>query len=142
MSPAFLESIANDSRVFKYVTCEGVDRIELAGIWKDCVALEFDTGGFLFHRHEAGVYEVHTLFLPKSRNVDACADDALAYMFNTDATVIITQIAKDLPHVKRFALRHGFVKFAEGVWKRPGKVVDADYYELTKTDWKEFLKCR
>lgn len=133
-SPEFLESVANHPRVLPYVTVKGVDRISFAPIWVDCIGLEFDTGGWVFHRQEPGVYEVHTLFLPKSVNVQEKAREALRYMFNLDATSILTQVATDLPHVRRLALRNGFKLFdsRRNAWERESGPVDVDYYELTQ----------
>lgn len=130
-TPDFLESVANHPRVLPAITCKGKTSIDLAPVWDDCIGLEFERGGFVFHRQDAGVYEVHTVFLPRTRDVDACAVEALAYMFANGATLILTQVAKDLPHVKRFAERHGFVRFGEGDWERESGPVGADYFELT-----------
>lgn len=140
--PAFLELIANNPRVFKNVTCKGVDRIELSSIWNNCVGLEFDTGGFLFHRHDPGVYEVHTLFLPKSKNVQVYAAMAANFIFNLDAELLLTQVARDLPHVRRLALSQGFTKFDEGFLQRDSGDIVTDYYELSKESWKEMVKCQ
>lgn len=138
----FLENIANHPRVFKYVTCAGIHSVDLSNIWKDCIAIEFDTGGFLFHKQDDGVYEVHTLFLPKSKNVYDYAKQAAEYMFTHGATLLLTQVARDLPHVRRLALKQGFVKFSEGIWIRDSGSVISDYYELTKDAWMEGLRCQ
>lgn len=132
--PAFLESVANHPKVFPAVSCKGVARIDLDPIWADCVALEFDGGGFVFHRQDADVYEVHTLFLPHTKGVDDYAEQALAHMFANGARLILTQVAKDLPHVRRFAERHGFVRFGgkENGWERESGPVDVDYFELER----------
>lgn len=139
--PKFLESIANLPSVFKYVSCKGVDVIDFSSIWEDCIGLEFETGGFLFHKQADRVYEVHTLFMPKSKNVDLCAKDAAAYMFSGKAVLLLTQIARDLPHVRRLALRQGFTKFGSGDWHRTNETVVADYYELSKEIWLEKIQC-
>ena len=69
-TPDFLESVANHPRVLPYISVKGVDVIKFAPIWHDCIAVVFDTGGWLFHRQaDPDVYEVHTLFLPKSEGV-------------------------------------------------------------------------
>lgn len=133
-SPEFLESVANDPRVFPFVSCKGVAEIRFDAIWPDCIALEWDDGGFIFHRQDEGVYEVHTLFLPHAKNKDAKAEEALRHMFSTGAKLIVTQVAKDLPHVRRFAKRHGFQWYGEraAAYERDSGPVDVDYFELER----------
>ena len=106
-TPDFLESVANHPRVYPYVSVKGCGYIRFGKIWDDCIAVVFDTGGWLFHRQDHNVYEVHTMFLPKSRDVNAKALRALGYMFDeAGADLIVTQIAGDLPHVRRLAVDH------------------------------------
>lgn len=130
-SPDFLESVANHPRVYPYVRSDADGPIRFGAAWADCIGLEWDEGGFLFCRRDPTTYEVHTLFLPKTRDVDAKAEEALAYVFGLGADAILTQVARDLPHVRRFAERHGFRRFDEGPW-RDGV---ADYYVLTQQEW-------
>lgn len=131
-TPEFLESVANHPRVYPHVSCKGCGQIRFGPIWGDCIALQWEDGGFLFHRQDEGVYEVHTLFLPHAVDKDAKADEALAHMFDNGARLIVTQIAKDLPHVRRFAKRHGFKWYGEraGAYERDSGPVDVDYFEL------------
>ncbi len=127
-SPDFLESIANDPRVLKFVSPDGTP-VSFGDKWADCIGLEWETGGFVFHRHDPETYEVHTLFLPRTPDTNGKAQEALGYVFGLGATTILTQVAKDLPHVRRFALRHGFLKFGEGEGR--------DYFELLRKDSQE-----
>lgn len=131
-SPEFLESVANHPRVYPHVSVKGCGEIRFCGIWGDCIALQWDDGGFLFHRQDDGVYEVHTLFLPRAKDKDAKAREALAHMFNSGARLVVTQIARDLPHVRRFAKRHGFKWYGErlNAYERDSGPVDVDYFEL------------
>lgn len=131
-SPEFLESVANHPRVYPYVSVKGCGEIRFRSIWADCVALQWDDGGFLFHRQDDGVYEVHTLFLPRAIDKDAKAEEALRHMFDGGARLIVTQVAKDLPHVRRFAKRHGFKWYGErlNAYERDSGPVDVDYFEL------------
>ena len=126
-SPDFLESVANDPQVFPYVSGGQSEPVRFGVKWADCIGLEWDTGGFVFHRHDPVTYEVHTLFLPHTPDTNGKAREALGYMFGHGAETILTQVAKDLPHVRRFAKRHGFRKFGEGEGR--------DYFELTREDW-------
>ena len=146
-TPDFLQSIANHPRVYPHVSFAGCGVIDLSGIWPDCIALEFETGGWLFHRQEPDTYEVHTLFLPKSEGVREKSQQALRHMFEVaGARLILTQIATDLPHVRRLALAGGFEKFAskQAAYCKDSGPVDVDYYELTQEAWanKEQGKCQ
>lgn len=131
-SPEFLESVANHPRVYPYVSVKGCGEIRFGPIWDDCVALQWEDGGFLFHKQDEGVYEVHTLFLPRAKDKHEKAEEALAHMWANGARLILTQVARDLPHVRRFAERHGFKWFGEkaGAFERESGPVDVDYFEL------------
>lgn len=136
-SPAFLESIANHPRVYPSVSLKGCGSIDLAPHWADCIGLEWDEGGFVFHRQGEGVYEVHTLFLPRTPDTSGKARAALQYMFTRGATVVLTQVPRDLPHVRRFAEKHGFTRFdtVENGWQRDSGPVDLDQFALTREEW-------
>jgi hypothetical protein len=139
-TPDFLESVANHPRVYPYVSVKGCGYIRFGKIWDDCIAVVFDTGGWLFHRQDHNVYEVHTMFLPKSRDVNAKALRALGYMFDeAGADLIVTQIAGDLPHVRRLALRAGFEKTGhqDAAWERDSGPVNVDYFHITRDMWKQ-----
>lgn len=125
-TPEFLESVANHPRVLPHVSPDG-SPVRLGAHWKDCIGLEWPEGGFVFHRHDPVTYEVHTLFLPKAPDVNGRAREALAYIFGIGAETILTQVAKELPHVRRFALRHGFKPWGEGEGRA--------YLELTRKEW-------
>jgi hypothetical protein len=135
--PEFFESVANHPRVLPYVTWKGIYAVGLKDVWKDCVGLEFDTGGWVFHRLAPDVYEVHTLFLPKSVNVSDKAQEALAYMFSNGAQEILTRVPHDLPHVRRLAEKGGFtfLRRHEIPWQRETGPVETDVYQLTQEAW-------
>src|SRR5690606_1275901 len=84
-SPEFLESVANHPRVFPFVSVKGCGEIRFGPIWDDCVALQWEDGGFLFHKQDEGVYEVHTLFLPRAKDKHEKAEEALAHMWANGA---------------------------------------------------------
>ena len=139
--PEFFESVANHPDVYGAVSCKGCGPIRFGPAWADCIGLEFgDRGGFIYHRQAADVYEVHTLFLPHTKDAAKFARQSLEYMFGERcAELILTQIAVDLPHVRRFALKQGFTKFHEvpDGWERDSGSVDLEFFELTK----EAFKC-
>lgn len=137
-SPAFLQGIANDPRVFPAVSVPDMASIDFTGAWPACIGVEFDTGGWVFHRSEPGVYEVHTLFLPKSRQVREKAREAALFMFTcTDAVELLTKVPADLPHAKALALASGFrfIYRRREAWPREGGAVDVDYFRMTLDEW-------
>jgi len=137
-TPAFLESIANDPRVFPSVSCAGMGRIDLAPVWERCVGLEFDTGGWLFYQLAPMYYEVHTLFLPRSRGVREAAAAAAHYMFTgTDCTELVTKVPDDLPHALSLARSMGFTdRFRRAAaWPRQAGAVGVTYLGLALDDW-------
>jgi hypothetical protein len=136
-SPEWLESIANDPRVFPYIARKGRASFDLSGVWADCIGLEFDTGGWVFHRVARGVYDAHTLFLPKSLDVRGKAKQALAYLFGRDATLIIGRIPADLPHARRLARDMGLAyshDLGVSVAREAGDVPLHEYH-LTREAW-------
>lgn len=144
-TPDFLESVANDPRVFPAVSCVGIDEIRLSPIWDECIGIEFDGGGFVFHHRGDGVYEVHTLFLPEAEHKNEKTRAARELMFDVvGATKLITQVATDLPHVKRFAQKHGFVKTGEvpGGWVRASGPVDVELFEMTRDAYERARECQ
>jgi len=137
-TPIFLQSVANHPKVFPSISMAGQGPIDLESLWPHCVAVQFERGGFLFHQLGTGYYEVHTLFLPKTREVDDCARQALHHMFTaTDAMEIVTRVPADLPHALALAKRGGFTeRFRRfGAWPRDGYDVDVVYLGLTIDDW-------
>lgn len=139
----FLELIANHPQVFPFVSFRGLTEIRFGPAWDTCMGLEFDTGGFVFQRLDNDWWEVHTLFLPKSREPDAAAEKAMRYMFEVVAAeALITQIPHDLPHVRRFAERHGFSYVCPlPVIERESGEVAVDLYHLTKQQFEENSPC-
>lgn len=136
--PAFLEGIANDPRVFPAVSVPGMARIDFGPAWHQCIGFEFDTGGWVLHRHEWGVYECHTLFLPKSRQVREKAREVILFLFTcTDAVEIVTKVPADLPHAAALAKAVGFrwLYRREGAWPRESGAVAVDYFRLSLEDW-------
>ena len=136
-SPAFLESVANDPRVFPFVASKGRGKFDLSAVWRDCIGVEFETGGWVFHRVAPGIYDAHTLFLPKSVEVRAKATQALAYLFGLDAQRVIGRIPADLPHAKRLARDMGLTyshDLERPVTREHGPVALHEYH-LTREAW-------
>lgn len=136
--PAFLNSVMRDERVWPWVTCDGVESADLAAIWDRSVGIEFDTGGFVFYRLDDGVYEAHTLFLPRSRDVVAKTKEAVRYLFcGTDCMRIVTKVAADNPPAMRLAeragMRHDYTRPVAHM--RRGRLHDVHHYSLAMDDW-------
>lgn len=136
--PAYFEAIANHPKVFPAVSCKGIDRIEIGPLWHECIGIEADGGGWLLHSHGHGLYEVHTLFLPKTRHVRQQAREALRMVFcGTDALELVTKVPDDLPHALALAKAMGFtVRFRrEGAWVRESGAVGMTFLGLTLDEW-------
>ena len=132
-SPEFLESVANDERVHKWVAEDGKP-ISLAAIWPESIGIEFDTGGFLFQRLGVGVYEVHTLFLPKSVRVYDKARLAAQYMFcATDCKEILTKVPAFNIAARHLTERMWFIKDFCRTKAFAGH--DVEYFRLPLKTW-------
>lgn len=148
ITPDFFELIANHPSVYPYVTCKGFEGRITLGVGgelpNNCLGLEFDTGGFFLVELRPRVYEVHTLFLPKSERVVEKAMDALDLMFPLLADELVTMVPADLPHAKRLALKMGFQfthRDPDG-WERDSGPVDLDHFRLTCTEHMERVRCQ
>lgn len=134
-TPEFLESVANHPKVFPCVSVKGLSEIRFGDKWDECIGLQWEDGGFVMHKQDEGVYEVHTLFLPRAKDTTAKAQEARRHMFEVvGAHLLLTQVARDLPHVRRFAERAGFVWFGEAkdAIERDSGFVDVDYFEMER----------
>ena len=137
-TPEFLESVANHPSVFPAVSRKGQGCIDLSGVWHKCIGLEFEGGGWLFDRLDMGRYEVHTLFLPKSRHTREKAAQAKRYLFTaTDALELVTRVPDDLPHALALARHMGFKDAfrRDNAWSRDSGDVGMTYLRLTIDEW-------
>jgi hypothetical protein len=136
--PAFFQGIVDHPRVWPAISMAGQREIDVGALWPACIGLEFDTGGWLFHRVDMGVYEAHTLFLPKSRDVRSKAAQALTHMFTaTDCREVVGRIPDDLPHALALAKAAGLrVRFRmDAAWPRHDGLVGVTYLGLTIDEW-------
>ena len=140
-SPDFLQSVANDPRVFPAIASKGRGAFDLSAFWADCIGLEFETGGWVFHRIAPGVYDAHTLFLPKSVDVRGKAREALRYMFTHGATEILGRIPVDLPHARRLARDMGltYLRPLDMTVQRESGPVPLHEHHLTRQAWESQL---
>lgn len=132
--PAYLEGVANHPDVFTRVSVRGQDRIDLAPIWARCVACQFEGGGYVFLPHRDGLWEVHVLFLPRSKGVHAAGVEAFGHLFYTlGAERIAAHLPDDVPAARRLALRLGFEFHSHtDSFPRHSGDVPARLYVLTK----------
>lgn len=111
MDAGFLNGVCNDPAVRPDLGGEG--EIDLTGIVSnpENYALVSEFGGFILTRHEAGVYEVHSQFLPVGRGSHAieAMRDGMRYMFaSTDCTMIQTKVPAANTRAGGFAKLAGF----------------------------------
>jgi len=137
----FLNFVANDLSVRPWIGGEGV--LDLTAVIADPanVALRTAHGGWVFVRHEAGTYELHSLFLPEGRG-RACLAAwrcAARYLFTaTDAREIVTRVPASNRGAafaaKLCGFRERFVRKA-AFRTHENALVDVSYQALTLDDW-------
>ena len=113
LDPGFLTAVANHAQVRPHIGGEGP--IELGPLIADPanIAIEAEHGGWLLLRHEAGVFELHTLFLPEGRGEGyfEAAREALTFVFTaSEAREIVTRIPASSRREAFAAARCGFVE--------------------------------
>jgi hypothetical protein len=137
-SPDFLQSVIDHPQVKPWVAPDGVTDVPLEKVFADGIALEFETGGFFFHRLGDGVYEVHTLFLPGTKNALACCKASAHFLFcATDCLRIVTKVPQDNIAADRLTRRMGFRHdyTRESAYLRGGVMHDVAHYSLGLDDW-------
>lgn len=109
-SADFLQSVMDDPRVRHWLAPDGVDgQALLSSIFEQGIALEFEGGGFFFHRLGDGVMEVHTMFLPGTKHVaDACRAAAEFLFCGTECIKIVTKVPVDNLPAMRLTEKVGF----------------------------------
>jgi hypothetical protein len=138
-SPEFLQSVIDHPKVRPWIAPDGVDgELPLAAVFHEGIGLEFNTGGFFFHRLGDGVFEVHTLFLPGTRDAFECCQAAAHFMFcGTECTRIVTKVPADnVPAWKlteKMEFRLDYVR--PSAFLRGGKLHDVKHYSLVMDDW-------
>lgn len=72
------------------------------------IALEWDEGGVVFLEEAPGVYSIHLLFLPKTRDVLGKVRQALDYLIPEHADCVLADFPSGFRHVRRLAEPLGF----------------------------------
>jgi hypothetical protein len=139
---AFLNEVANDPAVRPWVGAADAERIDLTRICADPANHAFvtDHGGFILHRQEPGLYEVHTLFLPSGRgaHAKAAAKEMLQRMFvETDCVEIQTKLPANNPAAAGLARMCDFEdRFTrKAVWPTSSGRCDVTFAALPIQRW-------
>jgi hypothetical protein len=135
-SPDFLQSVME--RVYGWVAQDDEIDADLSALFPTCLFLEFETGGFVVQPLGGGRWEVHTLFLPGSRDVAACGAEAADFVFNhTDAQLVVTRVPVDNRAADRLTRRMGFAytHTEPAAFLRKGVRHDVKHYALSRAAW-------
>jgi hypothetical protein len=109
--PAHLEQIANHPRVRPFIGGQG--EIRAGATWDRTIALEWDEGGVVFLEEAPGVFSIHLVFLPKTRDVAGKVSAALNYLMPSHADVVLADFPAGFKHVRRLAKRLGFTHHSD-----------------------------
>lgn len=140
MDPTHLNAVANHPDVRPWLGGKGELDLSLTLADPQNVALVTDHGGFVCLRKDAGLYDVHSLFLPdrpRRETVDAMRD-GLAFMFaETDCVDLVTQVPSNNPAAAGLAaLGHFTPRFTQvGVWPAPDGAIDVTWFGLDLWTW-------
>ena len=140
LDATFLNTAANHPDVRPWVGGDGP--LDLTAVIADPanIAIEAEHGGWVLVRHEAGTYELHTMFLRagRGRRYFEQAADALRYVFTaSDAREIVTRVPVLNRGATFAAMRCGFVErfTRKDAWQGGGNVCDVSYQALGLDKW-------
>lgn len=143
MDATALNAVANHPDVRPWLGGEGPLDLNGAAQNPNNVVLVTEGGGFLLIKHEPGIYEVHTLFLPEARGPQlmGLVAEGLRFMFSaTDCSQIQTKVPDGNLAAMRLAVAAGFqpmfrrdVAFTDPA----GTVVGMEYLSLAFDRWRE-----
>lgn len=138
MDATLFNQVANDPLVRPWLG-GGMDTIDLGPAFQNPAIFAFETkgGGFWLHPLMPGMYELHSLFLPRWRGkpMFEAAREMLRYMFTqTDCLEIVTKCPDDNGGARMAAARVGFrQRFRrEDVWAQG---VGVSYQVFSVDDW-------
>lgn len=142
LDPAPFDAIGNDPEVRPWLSGDGpINTAHIVQSTDNFCFLTQDRGGaYIYHRKQAGLYEVHTLSLPASRGRQMleARTESLRFMFTaTDALEIVTVVPDGNRGADVWAARAGFREAfrREGAVWLQGEMVGASYRSLTYADW-------
>ena len=139
-SPDFLQSVIDHPEVRRWVTKDSELELSLplSQVFNQGIGIEFETGGFFFHNLGDGVYEVHTLFLPGTKNAFDCCQAAAHFLFcGTDCTRIVTKVPADNIAARKLTEKMGFLPeyTRDKAYTRDGIQHDVHHYALPMDVW-------
>lgn len=139
-TPEFLQSVLAHPEVWRWIAPDGADpnALQLEALFEQGIGIEFETGGFFFHRLGDGVFEVHTLFLPGSENVFQACLAAAHFMFcGTECQRIVTKVPADNVPAWKLTEKMQFrpTHVRERAFQRDGELHDVKHYSLDFDDW-------
>lgn len=141
LDASFLNTVANDPSVRPWLGGKGPIDLTPRVAHMGAIALVGAYGGFLIEPLAAGLYDVHSLFLPDGRGVGAAAamQEGLEYIFTaTDCTELVTKIPEPNRAARQLATVGGFrERFTRGqAWQAStGVTTDCAYWGLTLQRW-------
>lgn len=137
-----LNAVINDPSIYPWVKgfLDGPIDLTAAVADESNICLMAEHGGVIFHRHQMGLFEVHTQILPAGRGpwAVAMAQEAAKYMFcRTDAMEIMTKVPKGNFAARALtkAIGGSFEFTNKRGWVKDGQIIPADIFRLTIQDW-------
>lgn len=143
-----INRVINDPSVKEMVATpeqlvEGAPLLDLGPVLSHLgnIALMTDEGGILAHKHEPGVYEIHTQFTETYRGVSCVKTvrEMISWLFlHTDAQELLSKIPENnKPALGLVRAINGKFEFSrEMVYPLPaGGLCGIDYYALRFADW-------
>jgi hypothetical protein len=138
-----INPILNDPSVLPWVAMPGQTDLDLTALVSDkhnVLLMAKEGGGFFFHHLEAGVYEVHSFFLPLARGGTAIKAwyDAMEWMFlRTNCMELLTKVPIDNHAADKFAQRVGAIlEFErEKAWPTKDGLIPVKYYAFRYPEW-------
>lgn len=106
-NPDILNDVINHPEIFPFVTVENMESVDMSVFFDspDNICLMSEGGGFVCAYVDEGIYEIHSLFLPRYRGRYAlkAAQEGIAYMFEIiGATKLIGYTPVENKAARRF----------------------------------------
>lgn len=142
LCPASINAAANHPEVRPWLGEVAMGPLDFAPLVSDPanVTMANDSGAFLGHKIGAGVYEIHSAFMPEGRGrLRAETARGLLFLFTaTDCQRVVTKVPACNPRAAILSKQTGFVEvFARpDVWDAPdGSRCAVSYQALTLEAW-------
>lgn len=132
----------NEPEILEQIAAPGAASLDLTPLLADArnVLLMAQGGGIFFNWHEAGLYEVHTNFLPEYRGKHAFQASLAAYrwMFTrTDCMALLTRVPATNRGARMFCGAVGATREFDrkAIWPTKHGLVDVSFWALRYDDW-------